>query len=271
MQQQGILYELNLPSGRSLHYLSDEAVIIVPPEKLYKRLLKKRHQGRHAPFFHKLGMALSVVALGGMIGPFIPEIRLESSQMVRVGKQEIVKKIDPPKELPASVPVIFDPLRSLDGSSIIEPVNKDFSIIVPKIGINAPVIANVDPSNTAAYSKALLAGVAHANTSFTPDQDGTTYLFSHSTNYDWFVEDLNAVFYHLKNLETGDLIVLFYKGKRYTYKMTDKKVVNPKDITYLYPEAGKKQLILQTCWPPGSTDQRMLLFADLVEETGVAI
>lgn len=107
--------------------------------------------------------------------------------------------------------------------------------------MNANVIPGVDPSSKAGYIDALLAGVAHANTSFFPDQDGTVYLFSHSTNYDWFVKDLNAVFYLVKNLEADDVIVVLYKNKRYTYKITSKKVVSPKNISYLIPYAGKKE------------------------------
>ncbi len=92
------------------------------------------------------------------------------------------------------------------------------------------------------------------------------YLFSHSTNYDWFVKDLNAVFYLLKNLTDGDLIVIYYKGRQYTYKLREKRVVKPTDVSYLIPQKGTRTLILQTCWPPGSTTERLLLFADLVEE-----
>jgi LPXTG-site transpeptidase (sortase) family protein len=268
---QGVLYELTLSSGQKVSYRSDEHVIVVPPETLYDRLLKKRHQSRNAPHFKRLGMLFMAVAAGGIIGPNISAIRLETSLATSKVNNAIVQYLDPPKELPASAPILFDPLKSLDGTSDIVPIDNDFSVIVPKIGINAKVIPNVDPTKTSEYSKALMQGVAHANTSMTPDQDGTVYLFSHSTSYDWFVEDLNAIFYHLKNLEKDDLIVLVYKGKRYTYRMTEQKVVSPRDITYLYPTVGKRQLILQTCWPPGSIAQRLLIFADLVEEKAVTI
>jgi LPXTG-site transpeptidase (sortase) family protein len=150
-------------------------------------------------------------------------------------------------------------------------VNQDFSIVIPKIGVNAPVIANVDPTTFAKYADALKAGVAHAGTSFLPDGNGTVYLFSHSTNYDWFVKDLNAVFYLVKNLNKSDTIVLIYNRKRYTYKITGKQVVASKSTSYLYPSAGKKNLILQTCWPPGSTAERLLIFADLIDSQGTSI
>lgn len=214
----------------------------------------------------KAALALMAFALGGMIGPITPTIRLETAFWTNQVKLAIqnVQSSNPP--LPPSVPVVFNPLVTPDGASI-EPVNRDFSLIIPKIGVNAAVLPAVNPAKPGDYLAALKKGIAHASTSYFPGE-GTTYLFSHSTNYDWFVGDLNAVFYHLKNLSEGDLIVVFYRGKQFTYRLTEKKVVAPSEISYLVGAAGDKRLILQTCWPPGSTLERLLIFADLVEQKG---
>ncbi len=213
------------------------------------------------PWFRTLGMGMIVLALGGIIGPFIPSLQLEANYAFK----QLNRATTQQTQLPRAVPVVFNPLVTEDGASI-APINTDFSLIVPKIGINAAVIPAVNPANPGEYLAALEKGIAHASTSYFPDEDGTVYLFSHSTNYDWFVRDLNAVFYLLKNLSEGDLMVVFYKGKRYTYRLTEKRVVGPNEVSYLMPQTGRKRLILQTCWPPGSTAERLLLFADLVEE-----
>jgi len=217
-----------------------------------------------------LGMALLALGLGGTLGPLLPTLRLEAGYYTAQVKSKVQNEVASQPILPASVPVVFEPLTTPDGASI-DPVNEEFALIVPKVGINAPVIANVDPANPEEYQAALSTAIAHASTSFFPDEDGTVYLFSHSTNYDWFVKDLNAVFYLLKNLEKDDLVVIMYKGTRYTYKITDKRVVSPKSSGYLYPNVGTHNLILQTCWPPGSTTERLLIFADLIEEQNKAI
>lgn len=218
------------------------------------------------PWLRTLGMGMIVMAMGGMFSLFLPQLQLETAfftrQLTNLGKK--------PTELPKAVPVLFNPLVTEDGASI-DPVNTEFSLIVPKIGINAAVIPSVNPAKPGEYLAALEKGIAHASTSFFPDEEGTVYLFSHSTNYDWFVRDLNAVFYLLKNLSEGDLMVVFYKGQRYTYRMTEKRVVGPNEVSYLVPQTGSKKLILQTCWPPGSTAERLLLFADLVEEQSQTI
>lgn len=224
------------------------------------------HTSRNKPWLRTLGMGMIVMAAGGIFSLFLPQLQLETAyftrQLTNLGKK--------PTELPKAVPILFNPLVTEDGSSI-DPINTEFSLIVPKVGINAAVIPAVNPAKPGEYLAALEKGIAHASTSFFPDEEGTVYLFSHSTNYDWFVRDLNAVFYLLKNLSEGDLMVVFYKGQRYTYRLTEKRVVGPNEVSYLVPQTGKKRLVLQTCWPPGSTAERLLLFADVVEEQNQTI
>ncbi len=221
-----------------------------------------------------IGLGMLALAIGGIAGPFIPRVRLEAQYawiqarvMLQQSNKVTIQQID--KKTPIQ-PAVFSPLKTLSGETI-EPINKDFSIIVPKIGVNAAVIPSVNPNKPGEYLKALEQGVAHSSLSYFPDQDGSVYLFSHSTNYDWFVKDMNAVFYLLKNLEENDDIVIFYKGNAYTYRITGKQIVKPTDVSYMAPQSGQKRLILQTCWPPGSTTERLLIFADLIKEENLSI
>lgn len=236
------------------------------------RSSRARKRGVSSPRFSGLtrvaGLALVALSLGGITGPLTPAMRLEATYRAKQAIQAIQAKQENP--LPKSVPVVFNPLQTEDGASI-DPASKDFGLIIPKVGINTSVIPAVNPADPGNYLEALKKGVAHASTSYFPDEDGTVYLFSHSTNYDWFVADLNAVFYLLKNLTEGDLVVIFYKDKQYTYRLREKRVVAPTETSYLIPQKGAKTLILQTCWPPGSTSERLLLFADLVETSSQSI
>lgn len=226
-----------------------------------------------------LGVGLIALALGGLTGPLTPFIRLEGgyrlmqakvalqqeSKQVMTFMASLTAKKTPVASKPDIRPVKAAPLTAPDGSEI-TPVDSEFGLIIPKIGVNAKVIPAVNPANPGEYEKALTEGVAHASTSYFPNENGTVYLFSHSTSYDWFVKDLNAVFYLLKNLDAGDTVAVVYKGATYTYKITEKKVVSPEAVAYLTPQAGVRRLILQTCWPPGSTTERLLIFADLISD-----
>lgn len=215
-----------------------------------------------------VGIGMIALALGGVSAPFIPRLRLESRYYLSHAKSYLQGETLEPQK--TAMPAVFNPLKQPDGS-VIEPVDKEFSLVIPKIGINAAVIPSVNPTKPGEYSQALKKGIAHSSLSYFPNEDGTVYLFSHSTNYDWFVGDLNAVFYLLKNLEEGDTMVVMYKGTPYTYRLTEKRVVAATAVSYLVPQAGARRLILQTCWPPGSISERLLIFADLVEQSSIQI
>lgn len=227
--------------------------------------MKKHRVNTVSPFFQTIGFGIIALALGGIFRSLIPNMQMELSYYL----PQLVDRVNtiwvkPAPPLPKSAPKVFTPLLDNNGNEII-PSDMNFSIIVPKIGINAAIVPAVNPTNPKEYDEALQKGVAHASTSFFPNENGAVYLFSHSTNYEWFIKDLNAVFYLMKNLEAGDLVILIYKGTRYTYSITEKRIVSPKEVSYMAPIEGKKMLILQTCWPPGSTTERQLVFADLLD------
>jgi sortase A len=146
---------------------------------------------------------------------------------------------------------------------VLVPKDPNFSIIIPKIGASAKVFPNVDISNQNVFLPILMQGVAHAAGTVFPGMNGNVYLFAHSTDNFWDVGRYNAVFYLLKDLNKGDQVVIFYQNKRYNYIVTGSKIVSPSDVSYLVNSQNqdKQQLILQTCWPPGTTLQRLLVFA----------
>ena len=111
------------------------------------------------------------------------------------------------------------------------------------------------------YNKILDNQAAHALGSSLPGQEGLIYLFGHSTNSIFNVNFFNPVFYSVKNLEKKDQISILYQGKLYTYQINDKKVVEADNLSDLKAEPGEEKLILQTCWPPGTSWKRLLLIA----------
>lgn len=138
----------------------------------------------------------------------------------------------------------------------------EFSILIPKIGANAKVFPNVDSSDSNIFLPILRSGVAHAKGTVFPGQKGNIYLFAHSTDNFWDVGRYNAVFYLIKDLKLGDEAVIFFGDKRYNYIVSESKVVGPEDVSYITKaQGGEEQLILQTCWPPGTTWKRLLVFA----------
>ncbi|MBI5151494.1 MAG: sortase [Candidatus Pacebacteria bacterium] len=138
-------------------------------------------------------------------------------------------------------------------------------IYIPKVQVDAEIIYNVDPNDQNAYTAALKKGIAHASGTALPDSGGLGYYFAHSTTPN-LVAQYNAVFYLLGKLEKGDDVFVWHQGKRFMYKVTEKSLTDPSDVSFLQKTYEEETIVLQTCWPPGTTVKRMLVFAERVEE-----
>lgn len=161
----------------------------------------------------------------------------------------------------------FSTIVSDTKNQLLTPKDTIFDVVIPKIGANAQVFPNIDPTNEAEYVAALKKGVAHAKGSVFPGMPGTIYLFAHSTDNFWDVGRYNAIFYLLKDLTIGDDVTLFFQNKRYNYRVSDTKIIDGNDVSYLVnaQQTHKEQVVLQTCWPPGTTWKRLLVFAEPVK------
>lgn len=208
-----------------------------------------------------IGNFLLLSAIAGVVLTFAPAVHAELVYRYNeyLGRTYYVAGDEPPKK-PS-----FGNLLNLDGEKplAITPIDTNFGVVIPKIGANARVILNVDPGKTEEYMAALKQGVAHSAGTVYPGQVGNTFLFAHSVGSFWEVNQWNAVFYLLKEVNPGDEVDIFYQGRRYIYIVYDKKIVDPADVGYLNSQANFPMLTLQTCWPPGTTLKRLLVFARL--------
>lgn len=140
-------------------------------------------------------------------------------------------------------------------------LSTDFSIAIPKIGAAAKIVPNVNPADEEAYRDALKQGVAHSDGTGFPGGKENIYLFAHSTNSLANVERFNAIFYQLKELETEDKIIIFFAGQKFTYLVSERLITEADDIKWINENDGTERLILQTCWPPGTSLKRLIVIA----------
>lgn len=159
----------------------------------------------------------------------------------------------------------FYTLRTITkaGKKDIAPIDAQFGIVIPKLGANAHVIANVDPYNHSEYQQALTKGIAHARGTVYPGDVGNLFLFSHSSVNFYEASQYNSVFYLINKLEAGDAITLYYKGNRFDYTVKKKTMTEPSDVSFLTRQTTNKELTLMTCWPPGTTYKRLMVIAEL--------
>lgn len=211
-----------------------------------------------------VGNFLLLFAIFGVIATFGPALYYEIQyQVIKVrGVDFKVASIDNSKALTGKTQTTFGDLLTGSKQQEITPIDTEFSIVIPKIGATAKIFPNIDPSDENAFLPILKEGVAHARGSVFPGGRGNIFLFAHSTDNFWDAGRYNAVFYLLKDLKVGDLIVVYYQGERHDYYVTVNKTVDPSDTSFITnATTGTEQLILQTCWPPGTTLERLLVTA----------
>lgn len=182
----------------------------------------------------------------------IPLTFVEAKYQYKIIQNEIVKRM-PQKNL-------FFPSNLLKlhylGSKY-----SDAGISIPKIFLDEPIIFNVDPNNSLAYTQALKKGIAHASGTAFPGELGLGYYFAHSASTE-NVSQYNAVFYLLGKLDINDEIHIWKNGEKYQYIVTTKIVTSPKDTSFLKLSYSEQTIVLQTCWPPGTSVKRLLVFAE---------
>lgn len=246
----------------------------IPPKHYHKK--KRRNEILWFLIIRTIGNFLvlfTIFGVGATFGPAVYfEARYEASKFLKVNyKIAEVKTSSGPSELGKIVekdqpqgeqPSLFNSVLTGSREEILYPQDPMFSVVIPKIGANEKIIANVDPDNEKEYIEVLLHNIAHAKGTAFPGVNGTTYLFAHSTDDFWNVGRYNAVFYLLNKMEKGDDVVLFFNNKRYNYIVSDTKIVDPNDTHFIAANLGQgEQVILQTCWPPGTAWKRLLVFA----------
>ncbi len=206
-----------------------------------------------------VGNVIVITALAAIIFTFWPVLKATTTHVIdntRGKKFEAATSFSQPTQTFGSLLG-----RQDENVNVLVPKDPNFSLIVEKIGASAVVVPNVDAGNKAAYTEALKRGVAHAlGTSF-PGQPGVTYMFAHSTDTIFNVPRYNAIFYLLWDVKPQDKIVVFFEGKRYDYVVIETKITEPTDVSYFTLKTAEQILVLQTCYPPGTSWKRLLVVA----------
>lgn len=147
-------------------------------------------------------------------------------------------------------------------------------IIVPKINVQIPVVYDEKSSKEADVQRALERGIVHYPTTVLPGQQGNTSFFGHSSNNIFNKGKYKFAFVLLHELVPGDIFYLTYDKKVYSYRVYDKKIVPPTEVSVLGNVAGKlATATLITCDPPGTSTNRLVVWGEQIspDPTGAAI
>lgn len=137
------------------------------------------------------------------------------------------------------------------------------SIVIPKIGIDAPLIF-IDSLEIKEIEKGLDMGVVHFADSVLPGQDGQTIILGHSAPPNWPKLRYYWVFVRINELTEGDEIYLFSNNRKYEYLVSGKFFLESGDeIPQDHLTDSRNMLYLVSCWPPETGTRRIAVEAQL--------
>lgn len=138
-------------------------------------------------------------------------------------------------------------------------------VIIPKINVQIPVVYDEPSIEESAVQRALERGVIHYATTVNPGQQGNATIFGHSSNNIFNKGKYKFAFVLLRELVPGDIFYLTYEKKVYTYRVFDKKVVAPTEVSVLNSIPGKPATAaLITCDPPGTSTNRLVVWGEQI-------
>lgn len=146
-------------------------------------------------------------------------------------------------------------------------VGPEPKLLIPKINVNVPVVYDVTTVDDKQVQAGLEKGVVRYNLSGAnslPGQTGNMVVLGHSSNDVFDAGAYKFTFVLLERLQAGDLFYMHYEGKRYVYKVSQKKIIKPTEWKVLQENNGKPNVILVTCTPTGTALNRLLVYGEQI-------
>lgn len=204
-----------------------------------KKSKKKSH-------LHSLGFGLSV-------GTLVMFILLFS-----FFNERFITPFIRPSQNVSATSIIVDPTQN-------DKVGPEPKLIIPKINTEVPVVYDEPSIQEDAVQEALKRGVIHYAITPNPGELGNAAIFGHSSSNILNSGNYKFAFMLLRSLDKGDTFYANYKGKRYVYKVYNKYVTSPNDLSVLDPPKDRKAIMtLVTCDPPGFSTNRLIVQAEQI-------
>jgi LPXTG-site transpeptidase (sortase) family protein len=182
----------------------------------------------------------------------------------------------PPRsgQTPVQTPVATPPSSNVPPSTISSPTpvnnrinaedaqylsSKPFAISIPSVGIyDLSIVRPVDYSSDGLLEP-LQSGVGHLF-SF-PGGGGKIMVYGHSSSYPWDTSEFTKIFRKINEAKSGDKVYVTYNNQLYIYQVTFEETIPAADTSRFKDDGSGETLILYTCWPPDSVEQRYLVHA----------
>ena len=142
-----------------------------------------------------------------------------------------------------------------------------FRLVIPRIDVHEMVVEGVDteslrkgPGHYPDCRRGFAKPLCTDQEEIWPGEVGRVIISGHRTTY-------GAPFYDIDRLRRGDEIRLQTKWGDFTYEVTGSEIVPPNAKDIATPVSDKPELVLTTCNPRFSAAERLIVSAELTEES----
>lgn len=164
-------------------------------------------------------------------------------------------------------PGAIDPQNVIVDPSSSAKVGPEPKLVIPKLNVEAPIVYGVGSLADGPVQKALKDGVVHypiPGADSTPGQQGNTVILGHSSNDVFDDGKYKFIFVQLEKLQPGDTFYIHHDSVRYTYRIREKKVILPTEVSSLIINDQKPLATLVTCVPIGTALKRLVVVAEQI-------
>lgn len=154
-------------------------------------------------------------------------------------------------------------------------IARAYTLAIPSLGIRAPVLL---PSLTfwsgrewKLLEEQMQTGLRHGAVAYPhssrPGAKGTLFIAGHSSPPDDLTEPTayGRLFARLPELAPGETVTVSFAGEILTYEVVDARAVHAFDTSVLRQQSDESLLELITCYPIGTTRDRLIVMARLVQ------
>lgn len=175
---------------------------------------------------------------------------------------------------PVINPVYPDDITTINNTVSAEPnvpiIPPDNRVVIEKATVNAPIVSILeqDRNNEQVVLSVIEKGVGWYDYSAEPGEPGNMVLTGHSSYFWWKPGDYKFVFSNLWKLPIGEVVTIYWKGKKYDYTIFNSKIIEPNttDRDWIFSQVryqNESILTLITCHPPGTALKRLIVQARL--------
>lgn len=192
-----------------------------------------------------------IVGITGFVYPFVYNFFSDGS----LPAEEDIQAVQ--VQLPTFEDPFIAPGEDISATPVPTPLSSPTAIrahlVIAGVNINMPVFLGDT-------EKTLNKGGWLFPTTSRPERGGNSVIFGHRYMYR---PPKSNTFWNLDKVKIGDEMVLYWQGKEYKYKVFEKKIVEPNDLSVIQPTSDSRLTII-TCTPLFSTKQRLVVTGTLI-------